>query len=80
MRVSSQGKWYWRPDYLGYGLGCALAWAVIWILVGILASATTVHALGLVFLGWVIGWGSATIARAVYPAPRRTLIARPRRD
>jgi hypothetical protein len=80
MRASSQGKWYWRLDYLGYVLASALAWAVIWILVGTLASAGTVHALGLVFLGWVIGWGSATIARAVYPAPGRTLIVRPGRD
>ncbi len=76
MRASSHGKWYWRRDYLGYGIGCALAWVVIWILVGSLASASTVRALGLVFLGWIIGWGSATIARAVYPAPTRTLIAR----
>jgi|HubBroStandDraft_1064217.scaffolds.fasta_scaffold12276_2 hypothetical protein len=80
MTASSHGKWHWRADYLGYGLACGLAWAVIWILTGILASASTVHALGLVFLGWVIGWGSATIARAVYPGPRRTLFARPRRD
>jgi hypothetical protein len=80
MRASSQRKWYWRVDYLGYGLACTFAWAVIWILVGTLASTGTVHTLGLVFLGWVIGWGSATIARAVYPAPRRTLITSPRRD
>jgi hypothetical protein len=80
MRISSEGKWYLRLNYLGYGLACALAWAMIWIIVGFLASLSTVHALGLVFLGWLIGWGSATIARAVYPAPRRTLIARPRRD
>jgi hypothetical protein len=39
-----------------------------------------VHVFGYVFLGWVIGWISATIARAVYPAPRRTLLTRKRRD
>lgn len=80
MKVSSQGKWYWRPNYLGYGIGCAIAWAVIWILVSILASTNTVHMLGLVFLGWIIGWASATIARFVYPAPRWTLLTRQRRD
>jgi hypothetical protein len=80
LRVSNHGKWYWRVDYVGYGLACTLAWAVIWTLVAFLASASTVHVLVLVFLGWVIGWGSATIARAVYPAPIHTLIARPGRD
>src|SRR5580658_6243183 len=29
MRALSQGKWYWRVDYLGYGLACALAWAAM---------------------------------------------------
>ena len=80
MKTSSQGKWYWRLDYLGYAIGCAVAWAVIWILVGTLASANSVHTMGYVFLGWVIGWASATIARVVYPAPRWTLLTRKRRD
>ena len=76
----SRNMWYWRRDYLGYGLACGIAWAVIWILVGTLASASTMHALVLVFLGWVIGWMSATIARVVYPAPRRSLLTEPQRD
>jgi hypothetical protein len=80
MKASSQGKWYWRPDYLGYALACAVAWAVIWILVATLASTNSVHTLGYVFLGWVIGWTSATIARVVYPAPRWTLVTREHRD
>ena len=76
MSALSHGAWYWRPDYWGYSIGCAVAWAVIWTLVGTLASASTVRTFGYVFLGWVIGWASATIARAVYPAPRRTLLTR----
>jgi hypothetical protein len=79
MKGSSQGKWYWPPNYVGYGIACAIAWAVIWVLVGTLASTTTVHALALVFLGWVIGWISAAIARVVYPAPKSTLLTRQRR-
>jgi hypothetical protein len=39
---------------------------VIWILVITLAATSTVHAFAYVFLGWVIGWGMATIARVVY--------------
>jgi hypothetical protein len=78
IEIRSQGKWYWRVDYLGWSLGCAIAWAVIWILVGALAGTGTVHRLGYVFLGWVIGWGMATLARMVYPAPKSTLFTRGR--
>jgi hypothetical protein len=79
MHAKSQGKWYWRPDYLGYSIACAVAWAVIWILLATLASTKTVHTMGYVFLGWVIGWVSAAIARLVYPAPRSTLVTKLRR-
>lgn len=40
----------------------------------------TVHAMGYVFLGWVIGWTTATIARVIYPAPRWTLVNQECRD
>jgi hypothetical protein len=60
------------PDYLGFSVGCAVVWAVVWILLVTLASTDTVHAMAYVFVGWVIGWITATIARVVYPAPRWT--------
>jgi hypothetical protein len=78
MDVSGRRKWYWRADYPGYTIGCAIAWAVIWLLLWMLASTTTIHVMGYVFLGWVIGWASASIARIVYPAPRSTLLSRKR--
>ncbi len=53
---------------------------VIWILLATLASTNTVHTFGYVFVGWAIGWGMATLARAVYPAPRWTLLTRQGRD
>jgi hypothetical protein len=74
MNLSGERKWYWRLDYVGFSIGCAIAWAVVWILLASLASAHTVHVMGYVFLGWVIGWTTATIARVVYPAPRSTLL------
>lgn len=74
MKRSSQRKWYWRRDYLGFSVGCAIAWAVVWMLLTTLASAHTVHAMAYVFLGWVIGWTTATIARVVYPAPKSTVL------
>ena len=36
-------------------------------------SSKTVHEVRMVFGGWVIGWLSATIARASYPPPTRRL-------
>ncbi|HME50051.1 hypothetical protein [Mycobacterium sp.] len=33
-------------------------------------DTATRHTFMLVFGGWVIGWLSATIARAVYPPPK----------
>jgi hypothetical protein len=35
------------------------------------ADSATRHKFMMVFAGWVIGWLSATIARAVYPPPKR---------
>jgi hypothetical protein len=53
MNASSQRKWYWRPDYLGFSVACAGAWAVVWILLVSLASTKTVHSVTYVFLGWL---------------------------
>jgi hypothetical protein len=80
MNASSQRKWYWRPDYLGFSVACAAAWAVVWILLVTLASTKTVHSVSFVFLGWLIGWLTATIARFVYPAPRSTVLPLRRRS
>jgi len=74
MTTSGQGKWYWRVSYAGFSVGCAVAWAVIWILLAVFASTTTVHRVGYVFAGWIIGWATATVARVVYPPPRSTLL------
>ncbi len=76
MKIRSQGKWYWRVDYLGWSLACAIAWAAIWVLVATLAATSTVRTFAYVFLGWVIGWGMATLARVVYPTPKWTLLTR----
>ncbi len=56
--------------YTAYSIGCTVVWAVILAGVASEASKDTVHKFFLLFLGWVIGWLSATIARAVYPPPK----------
>ena len=58
-------------SYTDYSIGCALVWAVVWIVVGRRADADTRKAVRTGALGWWSGWTSATIARVVYPPPRR---------
>jgi hypothetical protein len=56
--------------YAGYSIGVAVVWAVILAVVELGASSHKKHIFLLVFLGWAIGWVSATIARVVYPPPK----------
>jgi hypothetical protein len=60
-----------RRTYTGYSIACAMVWAVILAGVSAVADAATRRTFQLVFAGWAIGWLSATIARAVYPPPKR---------
>jgi hypothetical protein len=57
--------------YTGYSIGCAIVWAAILAGISLGADSATRHKFMMVFAGWVIGWLSATIARAVYPPPKR---------
>lgn len=61
------GRFY---NYTAYSIGCAIVWAVILAVVWAETDPTTLHRILLVFGGWVIGWLSATVARAVYPPPK----------
>ena len=58
-------------SYKAYSIGCVIAWGVVWVVCAIAASSETRHNVLLLFLGWVIGWTSASIARVVYPPPNR---------
>jgi hypothetical protein len=57
-------------SYTAYSICCAVAWTVILNVVVAVANKDTAHTFLLVFGGWVIGWLSATIGRAVYPPPK----------
>jgi hypothetical protein len=53
--------------YTAYSVGVGIVWAgLLW-----LAPADKRHTIFLVFGGFVIGWLSATIARYVYPPPKK---------
>jgi hypothetical protein len=60
--------------YTAYSIGCAIAWALLWAILATTADKETLRRVLLVFLGWCIGWLSATIARAVYPPPKKRLL------
>jgi hypothetical protein len=57
--------------YRAYTVGCAIAWAILWIVVGTQSSEATQEHVLFAFLGWLLGWTSATIARVVYPPPAK---------
>lgn len=59
-------------SYLVYSIACFIVWGIVWAIY--LLGVARTHDLGtirLVFLGWLIGWTSATIARYVYPPPKK---------
>jgi len=56
--------------YTAYSIACAVVWTIILAVVTAVGSQSKRHTVLLVFLGWAIGWLSATIARAVYPPPK----------
>jgi hypothetical protein len=60
-----------RGTYTGYSIGVAIAWAVRLVLAWKFASADNRRKTLLVFFGFAIGWLSATIARSVYPPPKK---------
>ena len=65
-------------SYTAYIIGSGIAWAAVLAIAAAVAPTHTFDRILLVFLGWVIGWTSATIARLVYPPPKRRPSAGPR--
>ena len=58
-------------NYWIYSAGLAIAWAVVLILAMTIRGSAGAQPYLFVFGGFVIGWVSTTIARYVYPPPRR---------
>jgi hypothetical protein len=58
-------------NYWIYSAGLVVAWAVALVLVLTIKGSDAVQSTLLVFGGFCIGWVSTTIARYVYPPPRR---------
>jgi hypothetical protein len=58
-------------NYWTYSVGCFLVWGVILVVRAAIGSSSTTRDVLLVFAGWCIAWISTTIARYVYPPPKR---------
>ena len=57
--------------YTAYSISCGVVWAALLIAGTLAGNGKAGHAVLYVFLGWVLGWLSATIARWVYPPPKK---------
>ncbi|MBV6702731.1 hypothetical protein KV557_37500 [Kitasatospora aureofaciens] len=58
-------------NYWVYSCGLGVAWAVVLGLTAVLRGESALRRALLVFGGFCIGWVSTTIARYVYPPPKR---------
>jgi hypothetical protein len=58
-------------NYWVYSAGLAIAWAVVLLLALAIGGRKRAQRILLVFFGFCIGWVSTTIARYVYPPPKR---------
>jgi hypothetical protein len=60
-------------NYWVYSIGLAIAWVVVLLLARTIGGPQKAQTSLLVFFGFCIGWVSTTIARYVYPPPKRWL-------
>jgi ABC-type nitrate/sulfonate/bicarbonate transport system permease component len=60
--------------YTAYSIGTFIAWGVLWAILAVTAKKVTLGYILAIFFGWCIGWLSATIARAVYPPPKKVYL------
>jgi hypothetical protein len=58
-------------SYAAYSVGVGIVWAILLVLASLFDAAARRNAIFLVFLGFTLGWISATIARYVYPPPKK---------
>lgn len=64
-------------NYWAYSVGLAIAWAVVLVIVRVFGGRKKAQNLLFVLYGFGICWVSETIARYVYPPPKRWISNRP---
>lgn len=60
-------------NYWVYSIGCFVVWSALLAGVAAKGDKNRTQDILLVFGGWCIAWVSTTIARFVYPPPKRWL-------
>ena len=60
-------------NYWTYSIACFLVWGILLGLTAAKSKSGRFHDVLLVFAGWTLCWISATVARSIYPPPRRWL-------
>ncbi len=72
---ASPGHSLFKPGplntYAAYSVGSFAAWAVIWVILVLTEPDKILGYVFAIFFGWVIGWASASIGRALYPPPTK---------
>ncbi len=62
-----------QRNYWVYSIACFLVWGILLAVAAAKAKNGTFHNVLLVFAGRTLCWVSTTIARFVYPPPKRWL-------
>ena len=57
--------------YTAYSIGTAVVWGAVLLVAWLIDPSSTLDTFWLVSLGFFLGWLSATIARVVYPPPKK---------
>jgi hypothetical protein len=60
-------------NYWVYSVVCLVVWSILLVVVAAKGNNHRTQDILLVFGGWCIAWVSTTIARFVYPPPKRWL-------
>lgn len=60
-----------KRNYWTYSIGLAVVWAIVLIISAISNDGHRFVTVLLVFLGFTLCWISATIARYIYPPPKK---------
>lgn len=61
--------------YTAFSIGIFIAWAVVWPIVAVTVKKEDLGYVFAIFVGYCIGWSSATVARALYPPPKKVYLS-----
>ena len=60
--------------YTAYSIGVFIAWGAVWVIAAATVKKEDLAYVFAIFVGYCIGWFSATIARALYPPPKKVYL------